>query len=413
MGVTEDRFRRLYAAQALRVQGSTLREICGLVSRPEMRSLAGAWPDPVVFPHEEITHIVEQLLEDGGGKVLQYGSTEGVSELRTELALRAREEGNARCQPDDIIVTHGSGQSLDLALRVFVEPGDTVIVGLPSYFGGTGAIAAHGGQLVGIPIDNDGLNTTVLRDELGRLRNDGRRVKGLYVIPNFQNPAGVTLSLERRKDILALAEEFDFMIFEDDPYGEIRFEGDRLPSLKALDRWGRVIHMRSFSKTIAPGLRVGWLSGETAVVGRAVVMKQFVDICTNVLGQHITYEFFRRGWLQKRIPLLVEHYCQKRDFMLDQLEKHFPPEVTWTRPLGGFFIWVRLPEEVDAGDLLVEAIKRRVAFIPGASFFVDGSGQNTLRLSYSQTAESEMEAAVSELGQIIRNRLTHFPRSSR
>jgi len=403
----EDRFGHLYTLDALKTQPSAIRDICDLVNQPEMRSLAGGWPDPAVFPKEEIAELTIELLRDQGAKALQYGSSDGFADLRYELTRQARQEGDVDCDPDEILVTHGSAQGMDLVSRVFVDSGDVVMAGLPSYVGATGTISAHGGEVVGIPVDGDGLNTEVLAHELTQRKNDSRRVKGVYVIPNFQNPTGTTLSLERRKHLAALAEEFDFMIFEDDPYGDLRFEGEKLPSIKALDRSGRVVHMRSLSKTLVPGLRVAWLSGEAGVVGRLTQMKQFVDVCTNVLGQYIVYEFIRRGWLSERLSVLIAHYRGKRDFMLDRLDRHFPAAVSWNRPYGGFFVWVQLPEEIDAGELLTEAIGRKVVFVAGTAFFVDGSGRNTLRLSYSQASEAEMEEALAELGQIMEYRLGH------
>ncbi len=197
------------------------------------------------------------------------------------------------------------------------------------------------------------------------------------------------------------------MIFEDDAYGDLRFEGKRLPSIKALDQSGRVVQLRSLSKNLVPGLRVAWLSAEAGVVGRLTLIKQFVDACTNVLGQYIVYEFIRRGWVSKRLGMLIAHYREKRDFMLDQLKRHFPEEVRWNRPQGGFFVWVRLPEQIDAGDLLTEAIDRKVVFVAGSAFFVDGSGQNTLRLSYSQASKTEIREAVAELGRLIKRKLNH------
>jgi 2-aminoadipate transaminase len=405
--MTTDCFGHLYSQNALKTKPSAIRDICSLVNRPDMRSLAGGWPDPAVFPQDEMIEVATELLRHHGPKVLQYGSSEGLDELRRELARQARDEGNTDCQPDEILITHGSAQGMDLITRVFMDPGDIVMAGLPTYVGATGTILAHGGDVVGVPVDEDGLNTELLGRRLRQLSDDRRRIKGVYVIPNFQNPTGVTLSLERRKDLVAFAEEFDFMIFEDDAYGDLRFEGKKLPSIKALDQSGRVVQLRSLSKNLVPGLRVAWLSAEAGVVRRLTLIKQFVDACTNVLGQHIVYEFIRRGWVRKRLGTLIAHYHGKRDFMLDQLKRHFPEEVRWNRPQGGFFVWVRLPEQIDAGDLLTEAIDRKVVFVAGSAFFVDGSGQNTLRLSYSQASKTEIKGAVAELGRLIKGRLNH------
>jgi 2-aminoadipate transaminase len=406
--MTGDGFAHLYSQNALKTRPSAIRDICNLVNQPEMRSLAGGWPDPAVFPQDRTIEVATELLSQQGARVLQYGSSEGLDELRRELARQAREEGDPDCHPDSILITHGSAQGMDLITRVFIDPDDIVMAGLPTYVGATGTILAQGGDVVGVRVDEDGLNTESLGHTVRQLKGQGRCIKGVYVIPNFQNPTGTTLTLKRRHHLVALAQDLDFMIFEDDPYGDLRFEEKRLPSIKALDQSGRVVQLRSLSKNLVPGLRVAWLSAEAGVVRRLTLVKQFVDVCTNVLGQAIVYEFIRRGWLRERLGMLITHYREKRDFMLDQLRRHFPEEVSWNRPQGGFFVWVRLPEQIDAADLLNEAIDHQVVFVAGSAFFVDGSGQNTLRLSYSQASKADIEGAVAELGRLIKRRLSIF-----
>ena len=403
--MASDRFARHYSALARRLQPSPVREICSLVTQPGMRSLAGGWPDPAIFHSGEITQIITELLADRADQALQYGSTEGLLPLCQELALQARNEGDKDCQPENILLTHGSCQGLDLASRVFIDPGDVILVGLPTYFGATGGLSTLGAKLTGVPVDDEGLNTGALAEELERLKGAGQPVKAVYVIPNFQNPTGATLTLERRRRLLDLACQHDLMIFEDDPYGELRYEGRALPSLKALDESGRVVHLRSFSKTLAPGLRLGWLSGETKVVRQLALLKQYVDACTNSLGQHLLYELMRRGLYEARLKVIIAHYRRKRDFILKELSCHFPPSVRWNRPEGGFFLWVHLPQNIDADDLLAEAADRKVVFIAGRSCFVDGGGRNTMRLSFAQAGEEETTAAVAELGRLIKKHL--------
>ena len=395
----------LYSKSACCAVPSAIREISKLVDHPEMKSLAGGWPDPAVFPCKDILRIATDQLSINADQVLQYGTTEGLTELRQELAHLAAKRYGIVCTADNILLTHGSAQGMDLACRVMIDPNDVVLVGLPTYFGGTGSISACCGELVGVEIDADGLNTIQLADRLQKLKNSGKRAKAIYVIPNFQNPTGATLSLKRRKHLIDLAAAFDLVIFEDDPYGDLRFEGDHLPSLMALDDAGRVIHMRSLSKTFAPGLRVAWSIGQVDVIRKMVVAKQFVDVATNTLAQHILLEFIRSGMLEKRIELNNQYYKRKRDFMLEQLEIHFPEEVKWNRPEGGFFIFVELPGAMDASELLADAVKHNVAFVAGAPFFIDQSGNHTFRLSYSQSSEAVIEAAVAELGKLIKKRL--------
>lgn len=395
----------LYSKSACCAVPSAIREINKLIDLPNMKSLAGGWPDPAVFPDKDIRRIAGEQLSKNADLVLQYGTTEGLTELRQELADLAARRYGIKCTTDQILLTHGSAQGMDLACRVMIDPDDFVIVGLPTYFGGTGAIMACCGELLGVEIDDDGINTQQVGDQLQILKKSGKRAKGIYVIPNFQNPTGATLSKKRREHLINLAADYDLVIFEDDPYGDLRFEGDHLPSLMALDTAGRVIHMRSMSKTFAPGLRVAWSIGPPDVIRKMVVAKQFVDVATNTLAQYILLEFIRSGLLEKRIELNNQHYKRKRDFMLAQLETHFPAEVKWNRPAGGFFIFVKLPPAMDASELLAEAVKHNVAFVAGAPFFIDQSGKNTFRLSYSQSSEAVIAAAIEELGRLIKNKL--------
>ena len=395
----------LYSKSACCAVPSAIREINKLVDTPGMKSLAGGWPDPAVFPAEDIIRITTELLSQHADKVLQYGATEGLTELRQELARKSVKNYGIECSPDHILITAGSAQGMDLACRVIINPDDVIFVGLPTYFGGTGAVMAACGQLQGVKLDDDGMNTRHLEAQLQALRNSGKRAKGIYVIPNFQNPTGTTLSLERRKHLVELAEHFDLIIFEDDPYGDLRFEGQHLPPIMSLDSSGRVIHMRSTSKTFAPGLRVAWTIGQPDIIRKMVVAKQFVDVATNTLAQFVLLEFIRSGLLEKRIKLNNQYYKRKRDFMLKQLEMHFPEPVQWNHPAGGFFIFVKLPQNMDASELLGEAIEHNVAFVAGEPFFIDHSGRHTFRLSYSQSGESVIAAAVAELGRLIKKRL--------
>jgi 2-aminoadipate transaminase len=294
---------------------------------------------------------------------------------------------------------------MHLATQVFVDRDEVVMVGLPTYVGGPGAIGSRGGEVAGVPVDHDGMNTEFLNQEVNRLKGSGKRVKGVYVIPSFQNPTGVTLSLNRRQHLLQLAEEHDLIIFEDDPYGDLRFEGERLPSLKSLDQDGRVIHLRSLSKIFTPGMRLGWAVGEAGTIRQMAVAKQFADCATNTPAQYILLEFIRQGLLDRQIKANVDYYRAKRDFMLEQLDRHFPVEVNWNRPEGGFFIFVHLPKGWDAGELLRRAIEKNVVFVIGQPFFVDGSGRNTFRLSYSQASLEDIEAAIMEIGSLIKDAL--------
>ncbi len=397
----------LFSAKAHLLRPSAIGEIHKLLETPGMRSLAGAWPDPAVFQSREIADIIVKLLAETGGHTLQYGSTKGYLELRQVLAEMIGKNDNIQCSPDQILITSGSAQGLDIACRVFLDPDDIVLVGLPSYFGGTGTIGSHEAKNIGIPVDEKGIQTELMEEKLVTLQKAGKTVKAVYVIPNFQNPTGVTLTLNRRKKILDLAARYQFMIFEDDPYGELRFDGEHLPSLMAIDETNCVVHFRSMSKTFSPGMRIAWTAGPADVIAKMELAKQFTDIATNTLSQFVLLEMIRSGVFHKGIEKNREHYRNKRDLMLKLVEKHFPQQVTWTRPSGGFFIFITLPEELDADDLLMDALKHKIAFVSGPSFFVDGSGKNTFRLSYSQASTEDIQAAIPSLANLIKKRLTN------
>ncbi|UCD78745.1 MAG: PLP-dependent aminotransferase family protein [Desulfobacterales bacterium] len=401
----ENTLRHLYSQETLSAQPSAIRDICALVARPEVRSLAGGWPDPSKFPIESIRLIFDKLMAKCGGQLLQYGSTEGLRDLRLALAKRMEKEGHVNANPDNLIITHGSAQGMHLAAQVFINNGDVVMVGLPTYFGGPGAVCSRGGKVSGVPVDKNGLNTNRLQKEIKRLIANGNCVKGVYVIPNFQNPTGATLSLKRRRQLIRLAEEYDLIIFEDDPYVELRFEGRRLPSLKSIDTNGRVIHLRSLSKTFVPGMRLGWACGEPDVIRRMVVAKQYADAATNTPAQYILLEFIKTGLLDRQIQDNIKFYRAKRDYMLEQMDRYFPQEVSWNRPQGGFFVFVHLPPDMDASELFHQAVGRNVAFVIGQPFFVDGSGHNSFRLSFAQAGMADIKIAIREIGNLIKDSL--------
>ena len=395
----------LYSQETRCAQPSAIRDICALVAKPDVRSVAGGWPDATNFPIAEISRIFERLMAKQGDQMLQYGSTEGLRDLRLKLAKRMRDEGIINAKADNLIITHGSAQGMHLAAQVFIDRDDVVMVGLPTYFGGPGAVRSRGGSVVGVPVDKHGLDTSALKQEIKRLKADGECVKGVYVIPNFQNPTGVTLSLKRRRQLIRLAEEYDLIIFEDDPYGELRFEGRCPPSLKSLDESDRVIQLRSLSKTFVPGMRLGWVCGEKNAIRQMTVAKQFADAATNTPAQYILLEFIRQGLLDKQIKNNISFYRAKRDFMLERMEHYFPPEVSWNRPQGGFFIFVSLPLGMDTAELFQHAVEHKVAFVTGQPFFVDGSGHNTFRLSYAQADNEDIEFAIRVLGKLIEKSL--------
>jgi 2-aminoadipate transaminase len=406
---SSDPLAHLYNRHARQQQASSIREICELCARPDVKSLAGGWPAPRTFPVQEVADIAQAVLAEHGALALQYGPTEGLPALRQQVLSWARDALGMTLAPEEVIITHGSQQGMDLAFRVLVEQGDVVLVGLPTYFGSTGALTTLGARPVGVPVDEEGMDAEAAARILATLQGEGARVKGIYVIPNFQNPTGATLSLSRRRRLLQLAVEHDLVVIEDDPYGELRYDGAPLPSLKALEAeqgaTGRVVHLHSWSKTFAPGLRLAWAAAEPGVTRRMVVAKQYVDACTNSFGQHLALEFMRRGLLEQQIERNVAYYREKRDCLLAALGRHLPADtVRWNRPEGGLFVFAHLPAGWDADDLMREALRHRVAFISGSQFHLDGSGAHTLRLSFSQSEPDVIEAAVKRLGALVRAR---------
>ena len=391
----------LFSANAKALQPSAIEAIHKLLEQPGMRSLAGAWPDPSLFLTTEIGEIISEMLDTQSGMALQYGSTRGHPPLRQIIAEMSVKQTGAKFSADQILVTSGSSQGLDLACRLFIDPGDVVLVGLPSYFGATATIASQGGVNVGVPLDGQGLRTDLIDEMIRSLNDQGKQVKALYVIPNFQNPTGVTLSLERRRQLIDLAQRFQFMIFEDDPYGELRFEGEHLPSLAALDTNGCVVHLHSTSKTFVPGMRVAWATAPKEVIDKMEGFKQATDISTNSLAQQVLTELIRTGRWQQGIERNRSHYRNKRDLMLGLMSTHFPKEVRWTKPEGGFFTFVTLPTDLSGDDLLLKALEEKIAFVSGSAFFVDGSGRNTFRLSFSQASTDDIESAIPQLGELI------------
>jgi len=395
---------RLFASRMKNLPASAIREICKLVARPEVKSLAGGWPDPDTFPVSEVSAIVADILATVPGPALQYGTTEGLPELRALLSERAKSEG-LQLTPDNLLITHGSQQAMDLAAGVFIEPGDVALIGLPTYFGGTGAFCAAGAEPVGVPVNEGGIDVDAMETKIRELTSAGKRVKIAYVIPNFQNPDGSTLPLERRRRLVELASRYNFILLEDDPYGALRYEGEPLPSLSALDNKGRTILIRSFSKTVSPGLRLAFVAAHPDIIRSMVILKQYRDSCTNTIAQYVVYEFLKRGLMEPHLQQLCSHYRAKRDRMLRALERHFPREVRWNHPEGGFFIWVTLPVPLDGEEILRQALDRNIAFVAGRPFFLDGSGRNTIRLSYSQSTDKVIETAIAELGKVIKKAL--------
>jgi len=401
MSINSAEFYSFLASQA---EASAIREILKLVQKPEVISLAGGLPDPATFPAEEIRGIVNNILSNNSAQVLQYGTTEGLPGLRKSILEFLSTDG-IKGNLENIIITSGSQQGLDLVGKVFLSPEDVAIVELPSYLAALSAFRSYGGELVGIPMEEEGMQMDLLEEKLTQLKEEGKKVKFIYTISNFQNPAGVTMSLSRRKKILKIAQKFNLFIVEDNPYEKLRFEGESIPSIYSLDTDGRVISLGTFSKILCPGLRLAWMLGNKEIIGKLALLKQATDLCTNILSQSIAYEYFQLGKFTENIEGNIDIYREKRDAMLDALERYFPPQATWTKPQGGFFIIATLPDYIDTGEMMIEAVKENVAYVPGSPFFANGGGKNTMRLAFCYPSPEEIEEGIKRIGKVIKKNI--------
>ncbi|RXQ88830.1 PLP-dependent aminotransferase family protein [Ancylomarina salipaludis] len=380
---------------------SAIREILKLTQNPEIISFAGGLPAPESFPVDALDTIVSDMLREEGAAVLQYDATEGVKELREVLLKKYTDEGT-QATLDNLIITTGSQQGLDLVGKVFVNEGDVVICGLPSYLGGIGAFQAYGAKMAGVPMDEQGMSAELLEAKLEELKQQGIKPKFIYVIPDFQNPTGITMPESRRLEIIALAHKYDVLIVEDCPYREVRFDGQPQRMMYDLDNNDHVITLGTFSKIFAPGFRIGWILGPKDVNEKIVIAKQSADLCTPTFVQKIAVRYMNSGVFETNLKKTIDLYHQRRDVMLSELEKHMPEGVKWTHPEGGMFLFITLPEHMDAMDLFHKAIEKKVAFVTGNVFYCDGGGKNTMRLNFSYVNNEKAIAGVQRLAEIIK-----------
>jgi 2-aminoadipate transaminase len=397
-------WRNLMARRTERMSSSIIREILKFAQQPDIISLAGGWPAAGLFPSEELAAICCDVLTGESEAALQYGVTEGYTPLRRLLAEAARARG-MQATEGNVVITSGSQQALDLAGRVLIDAGDAVLVERPTYLGMLQAWGAYGARFVTVPLDDDGMCVAAAEEAIRR-----EHVKLVYAMPNFHNPAGVTLCRQRRLQLLELAHRYGLAVIEDDPYGELRYEGEPLPSLYALDASlaGEgdercVIYTSTFSKTLAPGMRLGWVFAPPGVARQLVLAKQGTDLHTNTFCQVVAYEYARRGLLEPHVEEIRATYRKRRDAMLAALAAHMPPGVRWTRPAGGLFLWLMLPEGVDSVKLLDDACAQKVAFVPGPAFHADGSGRNAMRLTFASSTPEVIEEGVRRLAGVLRN----------
>jgi 2-aminoadipate transaminase len=380
---------------------SAIRELLKLTQRPEIISFAGGLPAKETFPIEELVAITKDVLENDGATALQYGSTEGDPALLNVLVDRYNNQG-LNITKDNLCILTSSQQALDLVGKIFCNPGDKVIVGLPSYLGGLGAFTSYGAEPVGILHDEKGMRADLLEKNMAELCAAGKKPKFIYVIPDFQNPAGITMPLDRRIEILAIAKKYEVLVVEDSPYRELRFEGEAQPMLYELDnKEGNVMTFGTFSKIFVPGFRIGWILANPRIVDYFVKAKQNTDLCTSAFVQKIAAKYIEQGLFDKNLKAIVEMYREKKAVMIKAFEDFMPKEVTWTNPEGGLFLFLKLPEGYDAEDLFNIAIKKNVAFVLGSVFHCDGSGKNTMRMNFSYVTKEQSLEGIKRLAEAV------------
>jgi len=388
-----------YAHRAAHMKPSEIRSLFAVASRPEIVSLAGGMPNLSAIPMETMATIVEKLIKDHGQEALQYGSGQGHPKLREQICDVMALEG-IRANPDDILVTTGSQQALDLISRIFIDPGDVVLVEAPSYVGALGTFSQYEASVVHVEMDKDGLVPEALRQAIKTLRYQGRKIKFLYLIPNYQNPAGVLLSTDRRTEILDICRNEKIFIVEDNPYGLLGFDRPSPNAMRAQDS-ENVIYLGSFSKTIVPGFRIGWALVPQALREKLVIASESSILCPSNFAQMSISSYLADQPWRDQIASFVELYKVRRDAMLESLDSYFPKSATWTRPGGGFYVWVTLPPEIDTKAMMPKAIVAKVAYVPGTAFYADGLGSWSMRLSYCYPTPERIREGVKALAGVV------------
>jgi 2-aminoadipate transaminase len=396
-----ERYAGLFAARTSVMRSSAMRDLMAITARPEVISLAGGLPDTSTFPAGTFAAQMTRIAQESTAEALQYGPTEGFAET-VDCIIEVMGAERMLPDPDDVIVTTGGQQAIDLICKTLIDPGDVVVCEAPTYPGAVPVFCSYQAETIQIDCDEDGMRIEDLEAVLARLDGEGRRPKFVYSVPSFQNPAGVTMSLARRQRLVELARRRELLVVEDNPYGLLRFGGEPLPPLYQLDGGDFVIYVGTFSKILSPGIRLGWAVAPPPVMEKIVLGKQASDLCTSTLTQHFVREYFsERSW-REYVADLVEIYRGRRDTMVAALHDHFPAQATWTEPEGGLFIWATLPEYIDTSDLLAKALRKDVAFVPGQAAYVDESrGRNSMRLNFSGVNDEEIREGVRRIGEAI------------
>jgi len=383
---------------------SVIRELLKVTQDPEIISFAGGLPNPKSFPIKDLEGVIDHVLEHKGKEALQYGTTQGYVHLREAIAERSAKDG-IDITEDNVIITSGSQQALDTIGKIFLNPGESAIVGLPSYLGGINAFRSYESNLEGIPLDGEGMRVDLLEEKIKMMLKDDIIPKFIYVIPTFQNPAGVIMPEKRRKKLIDLANEHDLVIVEDDPYGKLGFDVPPIKPIKAFDDEGRVIYMSTFSKILSPGFRLAWSIASPELARKMIICKQALDLCTNTFTQYLADEFIRRGSLDLHIMKICEMYKPKRDLMMKYMKEYFPEGYICHKPKGGMFAWVTLPEGIDTEKMFLDSIKEKVAYVHGKAFHVDGGGERCMRLNFSYSTDDQIKEGMNRLANVIKKKI--------
>ena len=393
-----------YSKNALGMKRSEIRELLKVTRQPGMISFAGGLPGPETFPVKDLEDIACQTLREKGALALQYGTTEGEMEFREEIARWLNRE-KATIKAENVFVTTGSQQGLDIVSKVFLDPKDIVIVELPSYIGGLQAFTSYDARMIGVPQDDHGMRMDLLKKVLERLAKKRKKPKFIYVVPDFQNPSGVTMSLPRRKELLSLAYQYELPVVEDSPYRDLRYKGEPVPAIYGLDDQNQVIALGTFSKLLAPGLRLAWIIAPVEWMDRMLVAKQSMDLCSPTYTQLMAAEYLKRGLLPGQVKNICRVYGRKLDIMLDALQRYMPKGVQWSKPEGGLFLWVKLPKKMNANELFPKAVENKVAYVVGSAFHCNGKGQNTMRLNFSYPSEKQIDEGIQRLAKVVKENM--------
>ncbi len=401
-----ERYASLFAQRTSVMKSSAMRDLMALTERQDVISLAGGLPDTSTFPPDSYASLMRTVAAESCARALQYGPTEGLMLVKRCIALVMAAEGMS-VDPDEVLVTTGGQQVIDLACKTLLDPGDVVVTEAPTYPGAVPTFCAYQAEVVQVRMDREGMRIDELERTLAELERSGRRPKFIYTVPNFHNPAGVTMSLERRRQLVGLVAERELLVLEDNPYGLLRYEGEPLPTLFSLDD-EFVIYAGTFSKILSPGVRLGWTVAAAPVLAKMNIGKQASDLCSSSISQYFVSAYFDSGPWEDYVRSLIEIYRRRRDVMLDALAEHFPHEAHWTHPQGGLFIWATLPDYIDTTDLLARALQEHVAFVPGRAAYVDGRGGSEMRLNFSGVGEEEIREGVRRIGEVLREQVALY-----